>query len=175
MPTSLRHRLRFARRSIIYLLVIALACVAAMVGVVGQLLPWAERNPDKVAAWLSERAGRPVQFEGMQTQWTRRGPLLRFDGLHIGDVPDGVSVGRAEVLVAMYSGFLPGHTFTELRLRELSLTLLRNQEGIWSVQGLPVQQRVETDPLDYLEGLGELQIIDGRLAVQAPDLGLDVV
>lgn len=169
MPTPLRHRMRLARRGIGYVVAVVLVCMAVTLGVASQLLPLAERHPDRIAAWLSERAGRPVAFDHVETAWTRRGPLLRLDGLRIGE-GEGVRIGRAEVLVSMYAGLLPGYSFTELRLRGLSLTLQRADDGVWSVRGLPGQQG-DGDPLDNLEGLGELQVIGGRLAIVAPSLG----
>ncbi|HZV38049.1 MAG TPA: hypothetical protein VFF96_04795, partial [Pseudoxanthomonas sp.] len=136
MPTPWHHRLRLARRGIGYAVAIVLVCMALTLGVATQVLPLAERHPEKIAAWLSERAGRPVAFDHVETSWTRRGPLLRLEGLRIGE-GEGVRIGQAEVLVSMYAGLLPGHSFTELRLRGLSLTLQRADDGAWSVRGLP--------------------------------------
>lgn len=168
MPTPLRRRLRLARRGAGYCVAVTLVLMAMILGVASQVLPLAERHPDRIAAWLSERAGRPVSFDHVKTQWTRRGPLLQLDGLRIGEGDAGVSIGQAEVLVAMYSGLLPGRSFTELRLRGLSLTLQRADDGTWSVRGLPGQQRTGGDPLKSLEGLGELQVIGGKLTIIAP-------
>ncbi|MET0813795.1 MAG: YhdP family protein [Pseudoxanthomonas sp.] len=170
MPTPLRRRLRLARRGIWYAAAGLLVCMALVLGVASQVLPLAERNPEKIAAWLSARAGRPVAFDHVTTEWTRRGPLLRLDGLRLGEGERAVRIGEAEVLVSMYAGLLPGRSFTELRLRGLSLTLQRADDGKWSVLGLP-GQTTTGDPLDNLEGLGELQVIDGKLAVLAPSLG----
>lgn len=150
-----------------------LVCMALVLGVASQVLPLAERHPDRIATWLSARAGRPVAFDHVETQWTRRGPLLRLDGLRLGEGADAVRVGEAEVLVSMYAGLLPGRSFTELRLRGLSLTLQRATDGKWSVLGLP-GQKSGGDPLKNLEGLGELQVIGGKLSVQAPSLGWNV-
>ncbi len=147
--------------------------MALVLGVASQVLPLAEQHPDKIATWLSARAGRPVAFDHVDTQWTRRGPLLRLDGLRLGEGADAVRVGEAEVLVSMYAGLLPGRSFTELRLRGLSLTLQRADDGKWSVLGLPGQAG-GGDPLESLEGLGELQVIGGKLSVQAPSLGWNV-
>ncbi|WP_299342767.1 YhdP family protein [uncultured Pseudoxanthomonas sp.] len=174
MPTPLRRRLRLARRGAVYGIAVVLVCMAVVLGIASQVLPLAERHPDRVAAWLSERAGRPVAFDAVKTQWTRRGPLLQLDGLRLGEGDSGVRIGQAEVLVSMYGGLLPGRSFTELRLRGLSLTLQRGDDGTWSVRGLPGQQQSGDDPLRSLEGLGELQVIDGRLAVVAPSLGWDI-
>lgn len=172
MQAPLRRRLRLARRGLWYVLAVGLVCMAVVLGIASQVLPLAERHPERVAAWLSERAGRPVAFDRVDTQWTRRGPLLRLDGLRVGEGEQAVRIGEAEVLVSMYAGLLPGRSFTELRLRGLSLTLQRDEQGQWSVLGLPGQAR-GGDPLQHLEGLGELQVIDASLAVRAPSLGWD--
>lgn len=174
MPTPLRRRLRLARRGAVYGIAVVLVCMAVVLGIASQVLPLAERHPDRIAAWLSERAGRPVAFDAVKTQWTRRGPLLQLDGLRLGEGDNGVRIGQAEVLVSMYGGLLPGRSFTELRLRGLSLTLQRGDDGKWAVRGLPGQQQTNDDPLRSLEGLGELQVIDGKLAIIAPSLGWDI-
>jgi len=170
MHTPFRRRLRLARRWSAYLLAVVLVLMALVLGAASQVLPLAQRHPERIAAWLSEKAGRPVSFERVSTQWTRRGPLLQLEGLHIGEPDGGVRIGQAEVLVSMYAGLLPGRSFTELRLRGPSLTLERADDGRWSVRGLPMTGTA--DPLDYLEGLGELQVIGGQLDVRAPQLGL---
>ena len=172
MPTSLRRRLRLARRGLWYFTAVSLVILALVAGIVSQLLPLAERNPDRIAEWLSARAGRPVRFDRVQSEWTRRGPLLRLDGLRVGEGKDAVAIGAAEILVSQYAGLLPGRSFTELRVRNLSLTLERADDGRWQVRGLPGQSQ-GGDPLGALEGLGELQVIDARLGISAPSLKID--
>ena len=152
---------------------VLLVLVALVLGVASQVLPMAERHPDKIAAWLSQRAGRTVSFDRVQTAWTRRGPLLQLDNLRMGQGAQAFAVGDAEMLVSVYAGLLPGQPFSELRLRGLDLTLERAADGRWQVRGLPGQQQPGSDPLAALEGLGELQVIDGKLAVVAPVLGID--
>jgi len=174
MPTPLRRRLRLARRAVFYGAAVVLVLLASVLAVASQLLPLAERHPDRVAAWLSQRAGRPVAFDRVETRWTRRGPLLRLDGLRVGEGAQAFNIGDAEMLVSLYAGVLPGQAFSELRLRGLDLTLERADDGRWKVRGLPGQEQTEqSDPLSALEGLGELQVVDAKLAVIAPSLGLD--
>ena len=169
----LRHRLRLLRRGAWYALAALLVLAALGNGIGSQLLPLAERHPERIAAWLGERAGRPVAFDHVTTRWTRRGPLLRLDNLRIGDPANPLRIGDAEVLVAQYAGLLPGRSFTELRLRGLDLTLQRGADGQWQVRGLPGQQ-AGGDPLDALSNLGELQLAQARLHVLAPELGIDL-
>jgi len=173
MTTPLRRRLRHARRWSWYFVAITLVVVAVIVGVASQLLPLAERHPDRIAAWLSDRVGRPVTFDAVDTAWTRRGPLLRLEGLRVGTGAQALVIGDAEMLVSQYAGLLPGRSFTELRLRGLDLALERADDGRWSVRGLPGQEKPGGDPFGALEGLGELQVIGGKLHVLAPSLGID--
>ncbi|MCY7354934.1 MAG: TIGR02099 family protein [Lysobacter sp.] len=173
MPIAFRRHARTLHRAVWYALAAGLILMAMVAAVTSQLLPMAERHPDRIAAWLSERAGRPVAFDRVETEWTRRGPLLRLAGLRIGAGEAAVPIGEAEILVAQYAGLLPGRSFTELRLRGLSLTLERSTDGRWNVLGLP-GQKPGGDPLKTLEGLGELQVIGGKLAILAPSMGIDV-
>ncbi len=170
----MQHRLRIARRWLAYAVAIVLVLMALGSAVVSRLLPLAERHPDHVAAWLGDRIGRPVAFDRLQTQWTRRGPLLRLDGLRIGEGDKAIRIGDAEMLISQYAGLLPGRSFTELRLHALELTLERSGDGRWHVRGLPGErQGAGADPFASLEGLGELQVIDGKLTILAPQLHID--
>ena len=174
MTAHWHRRLRLARDALLYLVAGVLVLMALAAGAMSQLLPFAERHPDRIARWLGERAGREVAFDRVETQWTRRGPLLRLDGLRVGGVrgAGGIAFGDAEVLVSQYAGLLPGRSFTELRLRNLALTLRRDATGLWSVQGLPGQAQSGGDPLAQLEGLGELQLVGARLGIDAPGIGV---
>lgn len=170
---SLLHpRLRMARRWLWNGLALGVVAAAVVFGAASQLLPLAERHPDRIAAWLAQRIDRPVAFDRVETRWTRRGPLLRLDNLRLGEGRQAIRVGDAEMLISQYAGLLPGRSFTELRLRGLDLTLERRDDGRWEIRGLPGQQTAQGDPFEALEGLGELQVIGGRLAISAPKLHL---
>ncbi|MFY2765285.1 YhdP family protein [Arenimonas sp. MALMAid1274] len=170
MPSALRRRIRHTRRWVGYGLLVVLILAAVAVGLLNQLLPLVERNPEKVASWLSERVGEPVSFRLARGEWTRRGPRFTLDDLRIGAGDRSLDIGRAELLVAVYSGLLPGEPLTELKVRDLSLSLEQGEDRRWRMVGLPFQPQPGVDPLDVLEALGELQIEHARLAVRSPAL-----
>ena len=172
MTTALGRRIRHARRWTGYGLLVVLIAVALMVGVANQLLPMVARHPDKIAAWLSARVGEPVSFSKAHGEWTRRGPRFILDDLHVGQGATELAIGRAQLQVAMYSGLLPGHPLTELKIRDLLLTLVQDADGRWRVVGLPGQ--AVADPLQRLEGFGELQIERAQLTIRAPKLKVDM-
>lgn len=174
MQSPLRRRIRHLRRLLGYGALVVLILAATVVGALNQVLPLVERHPEKVAAWLSERIGEPVAFDAASAQWTRRGPRFTLQGLRIGEGERVLDIGRAELLVAVYSGLLPGAPLTELRVRELSLALVRGDDGRWKLDGLPFEPRPDVDPLDTLEALGELQVERASLVVRAGALASEL-
>ncbi|GAB2516237.1 YhdP family protein [Lysobacter humi (ex Lee et al. 2017)] len=169
--------LRHAKRAHVglgYLLAAAVIGFAIVLGLASLALPLLAQHPARVEAWLEHRTGRPVAFDALRTDWTRLGPLVRLQGLRIGEGGDAVLLGDAELLASVYQGLLPGHAFTQLRLRGLDLTLERGRDGLWHVRGLPGQETAGGDPFAALDRLGELHVVDGRLAVVAPELGIDL-
>lgn len=172
MSSPLRRRIRHARRWLGYGSLLLLIAVALLVSLFTQLLPAVESHPEQIARWLSERVGEPVSFSRARGEWTRRGPRFVFEDLVIGKGGDRLAIGRAQLQVAVYSGLLPGQPLTELKVRELALTLVQDADGRWQVIGLPGQQAAG-DPFERLEGFGELQIEKARLAIRAPRLKVD--
>ena len=172
-PTPLRRRLRHARRWVGYGFLVLLIVLAVLVSIANQMLPMVEQNPERIATWLSARVGEPVTFSHAKGEWTRRGPRFILDDLHVGKGANLLTIGRAQLQIAVYSGLLPGQPLTELKIRELALTLVQHDDGRWEVIGLPGQGG-KADPLDRLEGFGELQIEKARLAIRAPKLKIDM-
>lgn len=168
MSSPLRRRIRHARRLVGYGLLVGLILAAVAVGLLNQALPLLEDRPERVARWLSDRIGEPVQFSRARGEWTRRGLRLTFDDLRIGRDDAVLDIGRAELLVAVYSGLLPGEPLTELKVRELSLLLEQGEDRRWRMAGLPFEPKPGVDPLDTLEKLGELQVERARLVIRSP-------
>jgi uncharacterized protein (TIGR02099 family) len=172
MSAVLRH-LRRVHLGLGYTAAAVVIGVAILLGLLSQALPLLARHPARVDAWLEHRTGRPIAFDAVRTHWTRSGPLVELKGLRIGEGRDAFLVGDAQLLASIYSGLLPGKSFTELRLRGLDMTLERSRDGRWQVRGLPGQDTADGDAFEVLERLGELHVVGGRLAVVAPDYGID--
>lgn len=168
----MKRHLHLAGKSVYYLLGAKLLLVAVVMVALSRFMPWLESNPQRVSAWLTQKAGRPVHFDALQAQWTRSGPLLKLKNMTVGPKGNPLRVGDAELLVSQYSGWWPGRRFTELRIRGVEITLERSVAGDWRVHGLPGP--TTEDPFTTLERLGELQVINGKLRVLAPSLGVDV-
>lgn len=165
MPSSLRRTLRITRRTAGYGFLVFLILAALLVSVANMLLPFIEKNPERVQVWLTERVGQPVSFKHSSTEWTRRGPRIRLTGLRVGQGGGAVEIARAELLVAVYSGLLPGHPLTELKAKDLHLRLQQLPDDSWQLLGLPRQENSKVDVLDVLSGFGELQLERSDLVI----------
>ncbi len=176
MRAHLIRALHHTRRGLFYTLAAAVILMAVVVAIADRLLPLVQEHPDRIAAWLMQRSGRPVKFSHAEAHWTSRGPLFTLYDLRIGKGDSQLAVDRAELLLAMYSGALPGHPFTELRLRGLALSIERDADGRWRLVGLATPKQAQnTHPLATLEGLGELQVTDARVSVRVPSQGFQFV
>jgi uncharacterized protein (TIGR02099 family) len=173
VTSPLRRRIRHARRFLGYGSLVALIALALLVSIFNQMLPAVESHQDKSARWLSDRVGDPVSFSRARGEWTRRGPRFVLDDLRVGKGANVLAVGRAQLQVAAFTGWMPNHPLTELKVRQLSLTLQQHDDGRWEVIGLP-GQGATGDPLERLEGFGELQIEKAQLRVHSPRLGFDM-
>lgn len=155
------------RRVAVYSVAALVILAGLAVAVASRLLPLVQSRPQQLAAWLSERSGQPVAFRFGAAEWTRRGPVFTLDGLSVGAGEGALDIGRAELLLDVYAGLLPGRPLTELRLRGAVVKLQRGADGRWQViggsSGAGAGQR-----LRQIEGLGEIQLENAR--VQVADL-----
>ncbi len=162
MPVKLRQLSRLAKPfgHLAGVLVIMLALSLVVVWQAGR---WLERHPAALVNWLAQKSGQTVALDKVNVEWTARGPLLRLSGLQLGSDNDRLPIGEAELMLALYQGWLPGRRLTELRLQRMALSLAREADGRWRVKGLP--EAGEGDVWERLDALGELQLLDARVAL----------
>ena len=158
-----RRRLQRLRRLLGYGAASLIILAGLLVGTISELLPLLERDPQAVAAWISQRVGRPVSITALNARWERNGPLLDLSGFAIGEGDERLSIGRAALRVDLYAGLLPGRPFASLQLDDLALTLERDLDGRWRLHGI-VRSSMPFE-LSQLDGLGELLIEHATLSV----------
>jgi uncharacterized protein (TIGR02099 family) len=134
---SWRHRarrLRFFLLGLVATVLVALAIVMAL----GQLLlPLAARYPARVAAMLSEKVRKPVQFASLEGFWRPTGPLFVMRDVTIGGEPGSPPLRLPQAAVKLDFGglVLPSRHLINLRLQDLRLGLRRAPDGRWSIDG----------------------------------------
>lgn len=163
-----RFSWRRLRLAVAYLLALVLILAGVAVGMTERLLPLLAQHPEKVAAWLSERIGQPVEISSVDARWTRSGPKLGLHDLRIGSGAESIGIGSAQLSVNVYSGVWPDIPFTELRIDALHLNLIRSREDRrWRLEGFPASSDGNAAAFDLkrLKGLGALEVVSARLQV----------
>ncbi|MDE2244856.1 MAG: TIGR02099 family protein [Xanthomonadaceae bacterium] len=128
------RRLRFAVGALAATLLILLALGMA----VGQiLLPLAARYPERVAALLSARLGRPVSFARMSGVARPSGPELTLTDLRLGATAHGAAFVLPQARLRFDFGrlLLPDRHWIVLSVDGLDLRLQRAADGRWSLLG----------------------------------------
>lgn len=166
-----RHRRRTARIAVLSLVGVVTIGWASMLALVGLALPWIASHPDRIAAALGERLGRPIHFDRLATRWEPTGPVFTLSGVRIGDGAAGFSVPQAEWALDFYAWLRRGVAFSEFRLSGLDLEVFRDAGGDLRVRGLgagpaPVD-------LDLVLDLTALAIEASRVRVVDATRGID--
>lgn len=160
MPVRLR-RLRLALSAAFATVVIA---AAVGIGLLQLALPWLAHNPQRVEAWLAARLGREVRIGHLEGLWTRSGPQLVLERLHLGPVRaggSGVDLPRAELAIDLHAP-LRRRPWNEFRVVGLELALNRAEDGRWTLEGLDSDDSSEPASMGVL---GALVLKDLRLRV----------
>jgi uncharacterized protein (TIGR02099 family) len=126
--------LRFFLLGLVASVLVALALVMA----VGQLLlPLAAHYPDRVAALLSQKLGKPVRFGSLEGFWRPSGPLFVMRDVTIAPTEGGDALRLPQAAVKLDFGafVLPSRHLLNLRLHDMRMGLHRAADGRWSIDG----------------------------------------
>jgi uncharacterized protein (TIGR02099 family) len=165
------RRLRLALKGAFAAVVIGMALVLATAATA---LPWIVDHPEQVRDFLTERLGRPVDFEALRGQWTRSGPVFALAGLRVGDPAGGEPflIGEAELAIDFYAWLRRGVSFSEFRLVGLDIDAERQADGRWRVARLgAARTALDLDAILDLTGVG---IRGAKVRVRDPARGLEL-
>lgn len=165
------RRLRFALLAAGATLVIALGVLA---GLTQLAMPWLERNPDRVAQWLSSRIERPVTIERLDGRWLDGGPLLALDNVRIGGTAasdSGFLIPHAELAFDLYALFLRNRAVSEFRLADVDVKLVREGDS-WHVRDIDLGSSSKTDEPFSMGALGALEISHLKLRIEDDERNL---
>ena len=173
--SPLRRRLRRLRFALVGLLSGIVIVFAVVVALARLALPWLAEHPERVAAWLSERAGRSVTIDRVESSWSRSGPRLMLDGLVLGPGQQGepaLALAHAEIAINLYAAFQRNRAWNEFRLVGLDLALERAGDGTWQVRGIDLGNSASGGGSMGALGAIVLVDLDLRLRDHARDIDL---
>ncbi|HJU41053.1 MAG TPA: hypothetical protein VJ724_15900, partial [Tahibacter sp.] len=175
--TPWRRRLRRLRLWLTFTCATLIIVAAVVVALVQALLPQIAAHPERVAAFLAERVGRPVSIDRVHGEWAGVGPVLRLEGVHIAasDVASPpLVIPEAEIALDFTAWARSNRRFSEFRLIGLDLALTRGDDGRWNVSGLTGGDAAASEGDSPLLMLGALVVRDTRVRVVDASRALDL-
>lgn len=152
------QRLHRGARALGWTAGVTVIVLAVLMALAQLLLPMLARNPQWVAAQLSERLQRPVSFTSTEGRWTATGPLFVMRGVTVG-APVGqpgkpLHIPESELSLDFGGWLLPSRHLLNVRVHDLHADLLRDAAGAWYLNGSHVGDRANGKPLS----LGHLSV-----------------
>jgi uncharacterized protein (TIGR02099 family) len=132
-----RHRARRLRFFLLGLVASVLVALALVMAVGQLLLPLAAHYPERVAALLSEKLGKPVRFGSLEGFWRPSGPLFVMRDVTIAPTEGGDALRLPQAAMKLDFGafVLPSRHLLNLRLHDMRMGLHRAADGRWSIDG----------------------------------------
>ncbi|MDA0992476.1 MAG: YhdP family protein [Proteobacteria bacterium] len=150
--------------------------LAISVGIFRLMLPRLPEYQDEIKDWASAAIGMNVEFSGMNARWRLSGPELSFFDARLNQQSTGDSILMAEE-VSVGVGLMRLISDRELvidrvSIRNSSIDLRQNVDGIWLLQGLPLDQIVGARDISAQQS-GDVEIIAVNVDVsyEHPDSG----
>jgi uncharacterized protein (TIGR02099 family) len=138
----MKQLLRKLIRGLAYLSAAIVILLAIAVGIFRLMLPRLPEYQEEIKDWASTAIGMDVEFSGMTARWRLSGPELSFFEASLNQQVSGESILMAEE-VSIGVGLLRLISDRELvvdrvSIRDSFIDIRQNQEGIWLVQGMPI-------------------------------------
>ncbi|TBU78660.1 YhdP family protein [Phytopseudomonas daroniae] len=153
---------------------LGLVLAAFYVSLGRQLVPLLAEYREEAEARATEALGMPVGIGALEGHWSGFSPLLTVRDLHLGEGEQGLVLQQVRVVPDLLGSLMAWQPrIAELQLDGVSLTLREDEQGAWSVEGLP--QRQDQPPLDIAKVLRQSQMVsrislfDSQMSIQAHD------
>lgn len=153
---------------------LGLVLAAFYVSLGRQLVPLLAEYREEAEARATEALGMPVGIGALEGHWSGFSPLLTVRDLHLGEGEQGLALQQVRVVPDLLGSLMAWQPrIAELQLDGVSLTLREDEQGAWSVEGLP--QRQDQPPLDVAKVLRQSQMVsrislfDSQMSIQAHD------
>ena len=140
-----------------------LVLTALYVSLGRELMPLIAEYRAEVQTKAREALGMPLAIGSLEGRWRGMAPVLLAHDVMVGEGNSALRLDEVEVVPDVWASLLNRDIrIAHIQLDGLQLSLQQDQEGHWSLEGLPVQG--DDQPLDPEQLLNQLQRV-ARLSV----------
>ncbi len=135
--------------------------VALYVSLGRELVPLVAEYRADVESKAEQALGLPVHVGALEGHWSGLAPVLRVRDLQLGEGTKALRLDDVMVVPDIWASLTAREVrLARIQLGGLQLILRENEQGAWSLEGLPKKDDAPLDPADLLQRLRQLGRID---------------
>ncbi|MHB2079705.1 YhdP family protein [Pseudomonas asiatica] len=135
--------------------------VALYVSLGRELVPLVAEYRADVESKAEQALGLPVHVGALEGRWSGLAPVLRVRDLQLGEGATALRLDDVKVVPDVWASLTAREVrLARIQLGGLQLILRENEQGAWSLEGLPKKDDTPLDPAELLQRLRQLGRID---------------
>lgn len=135
--------------------------VALYVSLGRELVPLVAEYRADVESKAEQALGLPVHVGALEGRWSGLAPVLRVRDLQLGEGATALRLDDVKVVPDVWASLAAREVrLARIQLGGLQLILRENEQGAWSLEGLPKKDDAPLDPAELLQRLRQLGRID---------------
>ncbi|WP_322265289.1 YhdP family protein [Pseudomonas asiatica] len=135
--------------------------VALYVSLGRELVPLVAEYRADVESKAEQALGLPVHVGALEGRWSGLAPVLRVRDLQLGEGATALRLDDVKVVPDVWASLTAREVrLARIQLGGLQLILRENEQGAWSLEGVPKKDDAPLDPAELLQRLRQLGRID---------------
>lgn len=143
--------------------------VALYVSLGRELVPLVAEYRADVESKAEQALGLPVHVGALEGRWSGLAPVLRVRDLQLGEGATALRLDDVKVVPDVWASLTAREVrLARIQLGGLQLILRENEQGAWSLEGLPKNDDAPLDPaalLQRLRQLGRIDVFDSQVTL----------
>ncbi|QCI14483.1 TIGR02099 family protein [Pseudomonas putida] len=144
--------------------------VALYVSLGRQLVPLVAEYRADVEAKAEQALGLPVHIGALEGRWSGLVPVLRLRDLQLGEGASALRLDDVRAVPDLWASLMAREVrLAHIQLSGLQLIAREDEQGGWSLEGLPKKDDAPLDPaatLERLRQLGRVDVFDSQVTLQ---------
>ncbi|WP_313738596.1 YhdP family protein [Pseudomonas sp.] len=139
-----------------------LAVLLALYASLGRVLvPLVAEYRADIERKVSEAVGVPVRIGALEGRWLRLSPMISLHDVQIGEGQSSLRLDDVKAVPDLWGSLKAREVrLANLQVSGVQLIVRENQEGRWTLEGLPQRDDVPSDPAQILKQLRQLGRVD---------------
>lgn len=144
--------------------------VALYVSLGRQLVPLVAEYRNEAQDKAEQALGMPVHVGGLEGRWSGLAPVLVVRDVQLGDGPHALRLDAVKVVPDLWASLVGRQLrIAQIELGGLQVSLHEDENGRWTLKGLPIREEQPLDPeqiLTQLQVVSKVSLFDSQVTLE---------